>query len=80
MTFARAAVIACLALCPSAAVAQAPVSAPAEQRVDGITRLIDALEKAATAGDADAIRAMAAGDPAEESFADFVRALTASRP
>lgn len=80
MTFARAAVIACLALCPSAAVAQAPVSAPAEQRVDGITRLIDALEKAANAGDADAIRAMAAGDPAEESFADFVRALTASRP
>ena len=78
MMFARAAVIGCLALWPASALGQSP--APAEPRVDGIIRLIDALEKAATAGDADAIRAMAAHDLAREPLDDFVKALTAPRP
>ena len=49
MVFARAALIACLALWPTAAVAQVSFPPGAEPRVDGIARLVDALEKAANA-------------------------------
>ena len=80
MVFARAAVIACLALWPTAVVAQVSFPPGTEPRVDGITRLVDALEKAAVAGDAAAVRGVAADDLQPDAREDFVKALTALRP
>jgi hypothetical protein len=80
MVFARAAVIACLALWPTAVVAQVSFPPGTEPRVDGITRLVDALEKAAGAGDAAAVRGVAADDLESDVLEDFVKALTAPRP
>ena len=80
MVFARALVIACLALGPSPVGAQVSFPPGTEPRVDGITRLLDAVEKAANAGDADAVRAFAADDLEKDALEDFVKALTAPRP
>src|SRR4051812_28111300 len=76
MVFARAALLACLALWPTAVAAQVSFLPGAEARVDGITRLVDAVEKAANAGDAGALRALGASDLEQGTLDDFVRALT----
>ena len=80
MVFVRALLIACLALWPTAVMAQVSFPLGAEPRVDGITRLVDALEKAANAGDAEAVRAVAADDLEKDVLEDFVKTLTAPRP
>jgi hypothetical protein len=70
-------VLACLCVLswPSPAGAQQPVPGPAPA-LDGITRLVMAIERAVETGDADALRARATPAVRVALLSDFVQALT----
>jgi hypothetical protein len=65
----------CLVSWPLPAAAQQPVSTPAPP-LDGITRLVMAIETAVEAGDAGALRALATPEVRLAQLSDFVQALT----
>src|SRR4051812_29112952 len=79
MSFPRVLACVCIWLLPVAASAKAgQESAPAAQ-VDGITRLVAAIQKATDDGDADALRTMARPALRPAQLAEFVQSLTYPR-
>src|SRR5215204_94567 len=80
MGFRRVVTCAWLLLCWSAiGTAQSSVQIIPQRPVDGITRLVGALEQATADGNADAIRALASPEVRPASLAEFVLALTFPR-
>src|SRR4051812_36167850 len=76
MSFFRALACACVCLLPSAAaVAQSALPQDGAQ-VDGITRLVAAIQKATDDGDADALRALARPGIPPAQLSEFVQSLT----
>ena len=72
----RALAFAWLLLWSLPAMAQPPAAAPP---VDGVTRLVAAIEKATEAGDAEALRAMAMPGVKTAQLSEFVQSLTFPR-
>src|SRR5262245_58818948 len=72
------AALVCLWLSVAAAAAAQPGqgSTSTTQPVDGITRLVDAVQRATDAGDADALRALARPSLRPEQLAEFIQSLT----
>ncbi len=76
MRLCRTITFACLLLWPLPATAQPP--APAAP-VDGVTRLVAAIEKATETGDAEALRELANADVRPAQLSEFVQSLTFPR-
>src|SRR3954468_22067473 len=76
MQFSRA--LACPSICllPAAAAAQSASQAGAGAQVDGITRLVAALQTATDEGNADAVRALARPSLRGAPLSEFIQALT----
>src|SRR3954462_5429597 len=77
MNVRRALAFAWLVLWPSLAAAQAP--APAAPTVDGITRLIAAIDTATENGDAEALRQLMTRDVRAAQLSEFVQSMTFPR-
>ena len=80
MKFRRILACALLAVFPSLAAAQSAGSPGVPTRVDGITRLIAAIDKATAAGDADALRALGTTSLRAAQLSEFVQSMTFPRP
>ena len=76
MRLCRTLAFACLLLLPFPATAQTPAAPP----VDGVTRLVVAIEKATELGDAEALRAMVTAGVRPAQLSEFVQSLTFPRP
>jgi hypothetical protein len=79
MHFLRVLACACICLLPAAPAAAQPPAPAAASQVDGITRLVDAIQTATDKGDADALRALARPAIRPAQLSEFVQSLSFPR-
>src|SRR6266545_3626100 len=79
MTIRRVLACASLAMWPALAAAQSPAPQGTAAQVDGVTRLVDTIEKLTAAGDSNALRALATSEVPPAQLSDFVLSMTFPR-